>query len=220
MNLKLRTHLVASSISGNGKWIALSDLFETKLFYLLSVSNRLRSMSHTEVQSTTSTIQPVRLQRLLPTLSEALPDINSTGCGSSAILFTPDSQRLVLASALTDRIIVLELPIISGGEVAESREAEMRVVQTFHGPSTSERVVRPLRSSGNRNGPPAKRLKVNGHANGHHAVSDADEAADDGPNGHVETDESDSDEEGDLNGEASGHALSPNRSQRVEPVDS
>jgi U3 small nucleolar RNA-associated protein 4 len=38
MELKLQTNLVSSAVSNDGKWLAVSDLFETKLFRLQLVS--------------------------------------------------------------------------------------------------------------------------------------------------------------------------------------
>lgn len=38
MDLKLQTNLVASAVSSDGKWLAVSDLYETKLFKLQKVS--------------------------------------------------------------------------------------------------------------------------------------------------------------------------------------
>ena len=35
--LQVQTNLVASAVSNDGKWLAVSDLFETKLFRLSSV---------------------------------------------------------------------------------------------------------------------------------------------------------------------------------------
>jgi U3 small nucleolar RNA-associated protein 4 len=37
MDLKLQTNLVASAVSSDGKWLAVSDLYETKLFRLQKV---------------------------------------------------------------------------------------------------------------------------------------------------------------------------------------
>ncbi|WVQ95410.1 hypothetical protein IAU59_002507 [Kwoniella sp. CBS 9459] len=99
MELKLRTNLISSTISPDGKWLALSDLYETKLFHLTSVGPSLR---------------PSRIKNFLETLLEspllAHLSIPTKGCGASSLLFTPDSQRFVMSLVASGQIIVFDLP--------------------------------------------------------------------------------------------------------------
>jgi len=41
MDLNVHTNLVASAISGDGKWIAVSDWYESKLFHLETLVSHL-----------------------------------------------------------------------------------------------------------------------------------------------------------------------------------
>lgn len=119
MDFRLRTALTCAVLSEDGKWMAVSDLYETKLFALRPSTEG------------TGSLVPKRIKSFLPTLLEfkALEhlDLQSTGTGSSTILFTPDSGRLVLGLAMSGQVVVLELD--------GSREArgggEVRVAQVF-----------------------------------------------------------------------------------------
>lgn len=99
MDLRLRTNLISSAVSQDGQWLAVSDLYETKLFRL--------------VTSPSTTIRPVRVRDFVSDLVTApeLADLGlgQKGCGASSLLFTPDSRRLVLALAASAHTIVLEL---------------------------------------------------------------------------------------------------------------
>ncbi|WWD07161.1 hypothetical protein V865_005258 [Kwoniella europaea PYCC6329] len=113
IELKLRTNLISSSISPNGKWLAVSDLYETKLFQLSSQGNAIR---------------PLRVKSFLSTLTSSIQlehlSIPSKGCGSSSVLFTNDSQRLILGLVSSGQLLVLELP-------QGSNEDEIEVVKCF-----------------------------------------------------------------------------------------
>ncbi|KAF8273758.1 WD40-repeat-containing domain protein [Lactarius quietus] len=93
MNLRVQTNLVASAISDDGRWLAVSDAFETKLF-------SLRTESSTE-------LKPVRVRDFQSTLRENLPDSPLT-CGASALLFSPDCSKLVVATTI-GFLLVLDL---------------------------------------------------------------------------------------------------------------
>ncbi|WVF67825.1 hypothetical protein IAT40_002586 [Kwoniella sp. CBS 6097] len=99
MELKLRTNLISATISSDGKWLALSDLYETKLFHLSNAGTSLR---------------PTRIKTFLETLLESPLvshlSIPSKGCGASSLLFTSDSQRLVISLVASGQIVVLNLP--------------------------------------------------------------------------------------------------------------
>jgi U3 small nucleolar RNA-associated protein 4 len=91
--------LISSAISEDGNYIAISDLYETKLFTLKS--------SETEVKA-------IRIKSFLNTLSTSKHishlDIASKGLGSSTLAFTPDSRRLVMGHVQSGNIIVVSLP--------------------------------------------------------------------------------------------------------------
>jgi U3 small nucleolar RNA-associated protein 4 len=110
MDLKLRTNLLSSAVSQDGQWLAVSDLYETKLF-------RLRQVG--------SSLHPVRVRDFVSDLASA-PELEhlelaARGCGASALLFTPDSGRLVLALAGSATVVVVELPAPGDDEVTVVR---------------------------------------------------------------------------------------------------
>jgi len=92
--------LISSTISDDGKYIAISDLYETKLFNLSS-------------PTPTAPMRPIRIKSFLETLASSPLlshlDIASKGLGASTLIFTPDSRRLVLAHAQSGNIVVVEL---------------------------------------------------------------------------------------------------------------
>ncbi|ODN79167.1 hypothetical protein L198_07917 [Cryptococcus wingfieldii CBS 7118] len=147
MELRLRTHLISSAISEDGKWLAVSDLYETKLFFLASTS--------------AGTLKPQRISTFLPTLSSspllthlAIP---SKGCGASSLLFTPDSQRFILGLQSSGQVLVLELPQADGDDAGvKGKGKEVGVVKCFE---RKERVVDGRVIKG--------REEVNGAVNGH-----------------------------------------------------
>ncbi|KDE02845.1 hypothetical protein, variant [Microbotryum lychnidis-dioicae p1A1 Lamole] len=94
LELKLHTNLIASTISPDGRWLAVSDLYETKLFRL-----ELRN----------GDLSPRRQKLFSTALSDALP--TSLGTGSAQLAFTANSGRLVLASSFGSSIAIVELPM-------------------------------------------------------------------------------------------------------------
>ncbi|GAA6032090.1 hypothetical protein JCM8097_007066 [Rhodosporidiobolus ruineniae] len=93
LDLKLQTNLVSSAVSDDGRWLAVSDLYETKLFRL---------------QWRNGELIPRRQKTLTPALSAALPA--PLGTGSSCLTFTKDSQRLILSTAFGANLAVVQLP--------------------------------------------------------------------------------------------------------------
>ncbi|KAH9049447.1 WD40 repeat-like protein [Lactarius hengduanensis] len=93
MDLRVQTNLVASAISDDGRWLAVSDAFETKLFLLRTESS--------------IDLKPVRVRDFQTKLRERLPDAPST-CGASALLFSPDCSKLIVATT-TGFVLVLDL---------------------------------------------------------------------------------------------------------------
>ncbi|GAA6025888.1 hypothetical protein JCM10207_008829, partial [Rhodosporidiobolus poonsookiae] len=103
LDLKTQTNLISSAVSNDGRWLAVADLYETKLFRL---------------QWRNGELIPRREKSLVPALSAALP--GSLGTGASCLAFTKDSQRLVASSAFGAIVAVVQLP--------ETREDECEVV--------------------------------------------------------------------------------------------
>jgi len=119
MELNATTSLIASAVSDDGKWVAVSDLGETRVFYL-------------DEDDEEATITPRRLKTLTATLHAQCPgsmNLVRNGTGASALAFTPDSRRLVLAAALTGDITVIDLSAVVSEE--SSRLSQASVVRVF-----------------------------------------------------------------------------------------
>ncbi|KAH9996575.1 WD40 repeat-like protein [Russula vinacea] len=109
MSLRVQTNLVASAISDDGRWLAVSDAFETKLFWL-------------QVDSSVDDLKPNRVRDLQTLLREHLLNTSSS-CGASALAFSPDSSKLIIATT-TAFVLVLDL-------VSDSDSTSVRVLRRF-----------------------------------------------------------------------------------------
>ncbi|KAI0307576.1 WD40 repeat-like protein [Multifurca ochricompacta] len=94
MNLRVKTNIVASTISDDGQWLAVSDAFETKLFSL-------------QTDASTGDLKPKRVRDFQRVLQEMLPDAPSIS-GASTLAFSPDSSKLVVATT-TAFVLILDL---------------------------------------------------------------------------------------------------------------
>ncbi|TFK76861.1 WD40 repeat-like protein [Pluteus cervinus] len=94
MDLKTHTNLIASTISDDGRWLVVSDFYETKLFAL-----------------TTQEDGQITVQRIRDLTSVLHPHISSTipSTGGSAFRFTPDSSKLVMATTTSSSILIIDL---------------------------------------------------------------------------------------------------------------
>ncbi|KAK7463831.1 U3 small nucleolar RNA-associated protein [Stygiomarasmius scandens] len=94
MDFDIHTNLVASAMSDDGKWLVVSDMYETKLFSLQSDS--LGRLKPRRIRDLTSILQPHLLGQLPST-------------GGLAFSFTPDSSKLVMSSTMTSYILVIDI---------------------------------------------------------------------------------------------------------------
>lgn len=175
---QLRTNLVSSSVSQDGNYLAVSDLYETKLFQLTSES------------AISSSIRPIRIKSFLSTLTDsphtAHLDLASKGLGSSTILFTPDSRRMVLGHVQSGNVVVIQLPNPTDSEPV------VEVVKCFRpgGNVVAGRVIAGSGGAGGGRRRQRKLAKMNGQVNGHVTPTS---------NGHGETETQDADIE--MNGD-------------------
>nr|GAT47880.1 predicted protein [Mycena chlorophos] len=94
MELNVHTNVLAGAISDNGQWLVVSDLYESKLFALISDSD--------------GSIKPKRIRGFPAILRAQLPP-KSTSSGGLAFQFTPDSSKLVISTAAGSFILVVDL---------------------------------------------------------------------------------------------------------------
>ncbi|KAH9853178.1 WD40 repeat-like protein [Lenzites betulinus] len=127
MDLNVQTNVVAGAISDDGKWVAVADWYETKLFQLTEEKN--------------GDLKPRRIRTFASMVQSQLPGSSS---GASSLLFTPDSSKLVLATSASATVLIIDL-----GSV----ERPPRVLRKFEQHSIREgivngRVVRGKRHAG------------------------------------------------------------------------
>ncbi|GAA6050690.1 hypothetical protein JCM3770_000894 [Rhodotorula araucariae] len=115
LELKVQTNLVSSAVSPDGKWLAASDLYETKLFRLSWRGGDL---------------VPRRQKVFADALAASLPS-SSLGTGASCLVFTKDSQRLVLSTAFGATVAVVQM--------SQGKEEEFEVVGVFGEGAPSKR---------------------------------------------------------------------------------
>lgn len=99
MELDVTTNLCASAVSDNGRWLAVSDAYEIKLFGLF--------------QNDDGSLRPKRIKSFMSTLLLHLAHekvvLSDDPEGASILGFTPDSGKLVVATRRSARIILVDL---------------------------------------------------------------------------------------------------------------
>lgn len=122
MELNVHTNVLASAISDDGRWLVVSDLYESKLFSLSSDSD--------------GGIKPRRVREFSAILHAHLPP-KSISTGGVAFKFTPDSSKLVISTAVGSYILIVDLG---------SSNEQPRVLRRFDhhrlGNSTKDRLVK------------------------------------------------------------------------------
>ncbi|KAI0034917.1 WD40 repeat-like protein [Vararia minispora EC-137] len=91
MDLNVKTNITCGTISGDGKWLAVADQFEVKLFALHA--------------SYGNDIKPRRIRDFT---SITQVDPSSPMRGASCLLFSPDSSRLIIGDKFA-HVLVVEL---------------------------------------------------------------------------------------------------------------
>lgn len=74
LNVKMKTNVTGSALSADGKWVAISDAHQVKLFRISVGQNGIRISKSHEFEA------------------QEIP------CGANTMKFTPDSSKLVIAS--------------------------------------------------------------------------------------------------------------------------
>jgi len=111
MELSVTTNLRCGSASEDGRWLAVSDAVEVKLFRL----GELR-------EDGSFADKPFRVKTIAATVMAQLPTQPSSSmppAAASKLVFTPDSSRLIVACSPSSSMLVLELS--STGDVDVSR---------------------------------------------------------------------------------------------------
>lgn len=118
MELNVHTNLVASAISDDGAWIAVSDYYESKLFRIETLVSNSPDRSVLTCQCSRiyillvqddGTLKPRRVKSFTAALQAALPTKDASSTGASCFAFAPDSRRLVVATAGSAYVLVVDL---------------------------------------------------------------------------------------------------------------
>ncbi|KAH6917613.1 U3 small nucleolar RNA-associated protein 4 [Coprinopsis sp. MPI-PUGE-AT-0042] len=105
MDLNVASNIATHRISDDGSWLAVSDMFETKLFKLQTDAQG--QISPKRVKDFASIIQPPI--PALPQNSRDNPKPQYRGTGSLAFQFTPDSSKLVLSTSAPSYVLIIDL---------------------------------------------------------------------------------------------------------------
>ncbi|TFK90207.1 WD40 repeat-like protein [Polyporus arcularius HHB13444] len=92
MDLTVQTNIAAGAISDDGKWIAVADWYETKLFQLTEEKN--------------GDLKPRRIRGFAAMLQSQLA---STSTGAASLIFTPDSSKLIIAASESAAVLIIDL---------------------------------------------------------------------------------------------------------------
>ncbi|KAI6134122.1 WD40 repeat-like protein [Pisolithus thermaeus] len=98
MELNVHTNLISSALSDDGRWLVASDLYETKLFKLTTTPTGV--VKANRIRSFTSLLQ----EQLAVAGSKEPPST-----GGRKFVFTPDSTKMIMASASTSVVVVIDL---------------------------------------------------------------------------------------------------------------
>ncbi|KAH9487140.1 U3 small nucleolar RNA-associated protein 4-like protein [Psilocybe cubensis] len=97
MDLKVNTNITTHEISDDGRWLIVSDLYESKLFALTTDDKGEIGLKRIKEFSSI-------LQAYIP----ASPS-HAISTGASAFQFTPDSSKLIMSTALSSYVLVINL---------------------------------------------------------------------------------------------------------------
>ncbi|KAJ9476934.1 U3 small nucleolar RNA-associated protein 4 [Pseudozyma hubeiensis] len=145
MEVKVDSNLVCVAISNDGRYLALSDLYETKLFEL---KQRRRPDG-----------EPVEIEpKKIKNFGRVFGGQERIAPSASALKFSPDSTRLVVCSLTGAYVHVLELPSNANGDTC-------KLLRSFGHHRKAASTANDQRQIAGRkvNG------DLNGHANGIHA---------------------------------------------------
>ncbi|KAF8624779.1 hypothetical protein AX15_005669 [Amanita polypyramis BW_CC] len=95
MDLSVNGNLIASAISDNGQWLVASDQFDTKLFSLSTDSE--------------DRLIPRRIRDLTSILRPHISTTSTPSTGAAAFQFSPDSSKLIMTTAISSYVLVLDL---------------------------------------------------------------------------------------------------------------
>lgn len=117
MDLNVHSNIIGHEISDDGKWLAVSDLYETKLFSLHSEVRFYLPCFPTHLTNFLCFVQDngqIKIKRIKEFASALRSHVPITtahphSTGSCSLCFSPDSSKLVISTALSSYIIIVDL---------------------------------------------------------------------------------------------------------------
>lgn len=146
IEVKVDSNLVCVAISGDGRYLALSDLYETKLFQL-----KLRRRADSEAVE----LEPKKIK----SFSRVFGGHENVAPAASALRFSPDSTRLVVCSLSGAYVHVLEL-------ASDANAHTCKLLRSFGHHRRAAATVEDQRTIAGRrlNGDKAERDRVDSHS--------------------------------------------------------
>ncbi|KDQ13643.1 hypothetical protein BOTBODRAFT_33349 [Botryobasidium botryosum FD-172 SS1] len=132
VQLKVQTNIQAIAISEDGRWMAVSDLHETKLFRLTYAVP-------------TGKVSLKRVKRFSSSIVQQTPQLSSSG--ASCLIFTPDSRKIIVASAAIIVLVDLSRYDEDGGIRVLRSFSHHRVNDIVVGDDGAARAVKGLKPS-------------------------------------------------------------------------
>ncbi|CCA72004.1 related to UTP4-U3 snoRNP protein [Serendipita indica DSM 11827] len=123
LQLNTATTLSALALSADGRWLAVADANEVKLFLL---------------RKDGSTLQPKRIKTIATIIKDSLP--SSCSGGATSLIFSPDSSKLIVGLAQSGYVVVLSLD-------TRSNPLVLRVFDQHRHLDSRTRLLKPLSTS-------------------------------------------------------------------------
>ncbi|KLO20437.1 WD40 repeat-like protein [Schizopora paradoxa] len=125
MDLDMTTNICASAVSEDGRWLAVADVYDIKLFELREQED--------------GRLKPRRIKSLMSTLTQHLLQPSASE-GASALGFSPDSTKLVIGTSLSGSVLVVDL---GRTHIEDDNLPEIQVLQKFdHHRKTNAKFIK------------------------------------------------------------------------------
>lgn len=113
MDLNVQSNIVSCDISDDGRWVAVSDWYEVKLFRLTFTVSFYPTVPVTlsnPFLKPTGNVNVTRTRGFAEVLNNSIPLGSRSSVGATVVSFTPDSQKLVVCASESSFIVILHLP--------------------------------------------------------------------------------------------------------------
>lgn len=113
MDLNFQSNIVSCDLSDDGTWIAVSDWYEVKLFKLTSTVSfhfiALGLWSNLCIKPS-GDVRVSKTKNFVQVIKDSIPLGSHPSTGATVLIFTPDSQKLVICTSESSFIAICHLP--------------------------------------------------------------------------------------------------------------